>query len=112
MNHTMPWFSLVHHHLLIYDHNGPAWTLLQPWLHLRMHLYLYIKMQNTLENPDLHYMAYDSQGMSIIDPVTYIYKKWLLRNEKQNIADDSYKKACSFRISSLRAIHPFQTTQV
>ena len=23
MNHAMPWFSLVHHHLPIYDHTGP-----------------------------------------------------------------------------------------
>ncbi len=41
MNHAMPRFSLVHHHLLIYDHTGPAWKL-------------FFKMQNTLENPDLH----------------------------------------------------------
>ncbi len=37
INAVVPCFSLVHHHLLIYDHTGPAWKLSQPWLHIGMH---------------------------------------------------------------------------
>ncbi len=42
INAAMPWFCLVHHHLLIYDDTGPAFIILylllfQPWLHIRMH---------------------------------------------------------------------------
>ena len=37
INADMPWFALVHHHLLIYNHTGPAWKLYQPWFHIVMH---------------------------------------------------------------------------
>ncbi len=32
INAAMPWFELVHHHLLVYDHTGLAWKLFQSWL--------------------------------------------------------------------------------
>ncbi len=31
INAALPWLSLVHHHLLIYDQTGPAWKLFQSW---------------------------------------------------------------------------------
>ncbi len=63
INHAMPWFWLVHHHLLIYDHSGLAWKL-----------FIFI-LKCRIPSRTLIFMSYDSQGISIIDPVNF---SWLI----------------------------------
>ncbi len=69
INADMPWFELVHHHLLIYDLIGPAWTLFQ----------MYISLFQNAEYPWEPWSSYDSQGISIIDPVTlsWVLLQWI-----------------------------------
>ena len=96
MNHAMPWLELVHHHLVIYDRTGPAWKLIQPWLHIGMHdkdawptfnsedqgshgplcfylidiIYIFI-LKCRIPSSTLIFMPHNSQDTSIIGPVTF-----------------------------------------